>query len=68
VRPELLHSVLVAYNAAVTHTWYVAVALSSLSLIGAVFIEWKSVKGKKIEMTAGAWGGVFSRCYCFLCI
>jgi MFS family permease len=54
VPPELLRSVLVAYNAALTHTWYVAVALSSLSLIGVVFIEWKSVKGKKIEMAAGA--------------
>jgi hypothetical protein len=54
VPPELLRSVLVAYNGALTHSWYVAVALSSLSLIGVVFIEWKSVKGKKIEMAVGA--------------
>jgi hypothetical protein len=54
VSPELLRSILVAYNGALKHTWYVAVALSSLSLIGVVFIEWKSVKGKKIEMAAGA--------------
>lgn len=54
VPPELLRSVLIAYNGAVTHTWYVAVALSSLSLIGVVFVEWKSVKGEDIETAAGA--------------
>lgn len=53
VPSNLLPSVLVAYNGAVTKTWIVAVALSALSLIGVVFIEWKSVKGKKVDMAAG---------------
>jgi hypothetical protein len=47
-----LHHVLTAYNAAVTQTFYVAVAMGALSLIGPVFVEWISVKGKKIEMAA----------------
>jgi hypothetical protein len=54
VSADLLPFVLVAYNGAVTHTWYVAVALSSLALIGAVFIEWKSVKEEKSEIAAEA--------------
>lgn len=47
-----LKPVLLAYNNAVTQTFYVAVAMGALSLIGPVFIEWLSVKGKKIEMAA----------------
>ncbi|KAJ5742771.1 uncharacterized protein N7511_011172 [Penicillium nucicola] len=49
--PEL-HKVLVAYNAAITQTFYVAVAMSALSLVGPIFVEWISVKGKKVEMGA----------------
>jgi ABC-type Fe3+ transport system permease subunit len=41
-----------AYNGALVNTFYVAVATSVLSVLGAVCFEWKSVKGKKIEMTA----------------
>jgi len=41
-----------AYNASVMSTFYVAVAMGVISLVGAVFLEWKSVKGKKIEMAA----------------
>jgi hypothetical protein len=47
-----LHKVLVAYNAAITQTFYVAVAISALSLVGPIFVEWISVKGKKVEMAA----------------
>lgn len=47
-----LHKVLVAYNAAITETFYVAVAMSALSLVGPIFVEWISVKGKKVEMAA----------------
>ncbi|KAH7165089.1 major facilitator superfamily domain-containing protein [Fusarium sp. MPI-SDFR-AT-0072] len=43
---KVLHSVLVAYNKALTNTWYVSVAMAVLALIPAVFIPWKSVKGK----------------------
>jgi hypothetical protein len=42
-----------SYNTALVETWYVAVAMISLSVIGAVFVEWKSVKGMKPGM-AGA--------------
>ena len=44
--------VLVAYNHALTQTYYIAVALSALSIFGAAFMQWKSVKGKKIEAAA----------------
>ena len=43
-RPGILR----AYNDSLTQTWYAAVALSVLSAIGAAFIQWKSVKGKKV--------------------
>lgn len=45
-------NVLIAYNLALQSTYYVAVALSALSIFGAVFIEWKSVKGKKMDVAA----------------
>ncbi|KAE9965227.1 hypothetical protein BLS_007763 [Venturia inaequalis] len=47
---EYLAKALLAYNDALTQTWYVAVALAAMSGIGAAFIQWKSVKGKNIEM------------------
>jgi EmrB/QacA subfamily drug resistance transporter len=52
IPPEFLGAVQQAYNGALVNTFYVAVATSVLSVLGAVFFEWKSVKGKKIEMTA----------------
>ncbi|KAG9681907.1 MFS transporter, partial [Aureobasidium melanogenum] len=45
--------VLHAYNDALTNSFYVAVALATLSIVGSLAVEWKSVKGKKIEMMAG---------------
>lgn len=51
--PSLLPGVLTAYNSALVQTFYVSVAMASLSIFGAAGIEWKSVKGKKIE-TIGA--------------
>lgn len=39
-----------AYNDAITQTFYVAVAMGALSLVGPIFIEWISVKGKKVEV------------------
>jgi len=44
---NILPSVLYAYNLAVTETFYVSVATAALSLLGAVLVEWKSMKGKK---------------------
>ena len=49
IDPNSLPSVLVAYNSAVTQTFYVALAMACLSLIGALGVEWKSVKAKKVE-------------------
>lgn len=54
VPAKYLSGVLVAYNSAIIQTFYVGVAMSVMTIIGALFLEWKSVKGKKIEMAAGA--------------
>lgn len=43
-----LPKVLVAYNAALVKTYQVALCLACLSLLGAVGMEWRSVKNKKI--------------------
>lgn len=53
--PELvphLAEILVVYNKAITQTFYASVAMGALGLIGALAMEWRSVKGKKIEMAA----------------
>lgn len=47
---EYLAKAVLAYNDALTQTWYVAVALAAISGLGAAVIQWKSVKGKKIEI------------------
>lgn len=52
VSGPLLDRVLYAYNEAIMQTFYVSVAMSALTLVGPIFIEWLSVKGKKIEMPA----------------
>ncbi|KAL8857059.1 MAG: hypothetical protein Q9178_006351 [Gyalolechia marmorata] len=49
VDPAVIGDVLSAYNSAITQTFYVSVAIAALSIFGAVAMEWKSVKGKKIE-------------------
>lgn len=52
IPPEFLDPVQEAYNSALTNTWYVSVAMSVLAIIGAAGMEWKSVKGKKLDTTA----------------
>ncbi|KAL8768108.1 MAG: hypothetical protein Q9209_005571 [Squamulea sp. 1 TL-2023] len=52
VNPVVIGDVLIAYNSAITQTFYVSVAIAALSIFGAVAMEWKSVKGKKIETVA----------------
>ncbi|OQD93726.1 hypothetical protein PENSOL_c030G06826 [Penicillium solitum] len=42
--PEILH----AYNDALVQTFIVGAAMASISMIGALCMEWKSVKGKKL--------------------
>jgi hypothetical protein len=41
---EVLGEVLVKYNDALTQTWYISVALATMSIIGSSAVEWKSVK------------------------
>jgi len=52
ISSEFLPRVLSAYNTAIVQCFYVSVAMAAFSLLGSVFVEWKSVKGKKIEMAA----------------
>jgi MFS family permease len=47
VKPEFLAAVLKAYNHAVTTVFAVAVGTSCILIVGAVFMEWKSVKKDK---------------------
>ncbi|KAJ7499709.1 DHA14-like major facilitator, partial [Mycena latifolia] len=47
---QYLPAVLSVYNQALTSAYYVSVAMACLSLAGALAIEWKSIKGKNIEM------------------
>lgn len=50
IEARFLPGVLSAYNLALTQTFYVSVAAGAMSIVGATFVEWKSMKGKKIEM------------------
>ncbi|KAH8881291.1 MFS general substrate transporter [Thozetella sp. PMI_491] len=49
---EYLAGVTLAYNDSLTRTFLVFAAMAAMSAIGAAFVEWKSVKGKKLEMAA----------------
>ena len=49
---QFLDGVQVAYNNALTTTWYASAALSAISIISAFGMEWKSVKGKKLDTAA----------------
>jgi hypothetical protein len=49
---EFLDGVLVAYNTALTQTFYVSVATGAISIVGAAFVQWKSMKGKQVTMAA----------------
>lgn len=53
VDPQYISAVISVYNDALISAFYVSVAMACLSLIGALGIEWKSVKGKNIEMAMG---------------
>lgn len=46
--PDNLHMVLQAYNNAVTQSFYIAVAMSALSIFGALCLQWISVKKKQM--------------------
>ncbi|CAK7238638.1 MAG: hypothetical protein STHCBS139747_000056 [Sporothrix thermara] len=44
-----LPGVIMSYNNALTQTFIACAALAALSVVGALAVEWKSVKGKNIE-------------------
>lgn len=52
VPEEFLVGVLTAYNQALIETFYVAVAASAFSIVGSAVVEWKSMKGKDIQVAA----------------
>lgn len=54
VPKEILPSVLVAYTAAISSAFILAIATGGLAFITSFGMEWKSVKGKKIAMGGGA--------------
>ncbi|ESU11755.1 hypothetical protein SNK03_011739 [Fusarium graminearum] len=52
IREEWLDGVILAYNDALTTSFYVGAGTASATIIGALLVEWKSVKGRDIEMAA----------------
>jgi len=50
VPAEYLAAVIQAYSDSLDQCFYVAVAMAALSFFGAVFVEWRSVKGLKLEI------------------
>ena len=50
--PSVVNQVLVAYNAALVKVYQIALIMGCLAILGAFGMEWKSVKGKKIEPAA----------------
>ncbi|KAK4616533.1 MFS-type efflux pump MFS1 [Fulvia fulva] len=53
VIPEtFLEAVKGVYNDALVGTFYVATALSALSIFGSAALEWKSVRGQEVQMAA----------------
>lgn len=45
--PNTLRLVLEVYNDSVVKTYYIALAMSCVAILGALTIEWKSVKGQE---------------------
>ena len=52
VEKAVLPGVTLAYSEALTKSFLVAAIMAAFTIIGSCAIEWKSVKGKKIEMGA----------------
>ncbi|KAH7064488.1 putative efflux pump antibiotic resistance protein [Paraphoma chrysanthemicola] len=51
---EVLPGIILSYNNALTQIFLVATVMAAFTVVGCVFVEWKSVKGKNIEMGAAA--------------
>ena len=54
VPPEMLEGVLWGYNKAVVSSYVLAIACGGLAALSSLLFEWKSVKGKKLEIGGGA--------------
>ncbi|KAF4470310.1 aflatoxin efflux pump AFLT [Fusarium albosuccineum] len=54
IRTDWLDGVVQAYNDALTTSFYVGTATASVTIIGALLVEWRSVKGRNVEMAGGA--------------
>jgi hypothetical protein len=54
VPEQFYNAVLIAYNNALMDTFYVFVALSCCGILGAVWLEWLSVKTKKVDTKSTA--------------
>ncbi|KAJ7784934.1 putative efflux pump antibiotic resistance protein [Mycena maculata] len=54
IAPEFLPSVLLSYNQALMGSFYVSMALGIVAFAGSCVVEWRSVKGKKVEASMGA--------------
>ncbi|KAJ2902891.1 Tetracycline resistance protein TetB/drug resistance transporter [Zalerion maritima] len=52
--PQYRDQVVLAYNNALADTWYIAVAMAALSILGSACADWVSVKRKKKIYVAGA--------------
>ncbi|KAK7049109.1 major facilitator superfamily transporter [Favolaschia claudopus] len=52
IPPRFFQAVLIAYNEALSSAFIVAMSLAGLSFAGAFLVEWRSVKGRSIEVTA----------------
>ncbi|KAM0342627.1 hypothetical protein ACHAPU_009356 [Fusarium lateritium] len=52
IRAEWLDGVILAYNDALTTSFYVGAGTASATIVGALLMEWRSVKGREIEMAA----------------
>ncbi|KAJ7758576.1 major facilitator superfamily domain-containing protein [Mycena maculata] len=50
INPELLPAVLLVYNQALMSAFYVSIAMGALSLVGSGAMEWRSIKGKNVEI------------------
>ncbi|CAN9079477.1 unnamed protein product [Alternaria sp. RS040] len=49
---DYIPGVLAAYNQALTETFYVSLATAVFSIVGSSVIEWRSMKGKDIQVVA----------------
>ncbi|KAI8936024.1 hypothetical protein NX059_007526 [Plenodomus lindquistii] len=52
IEQKFLPGVLVAYNLTLTQVFYASVATAVASICGAAFVEWRSMKGKNIQVAA----------------